>query len=193
MSKSSPVTAELVERINREHLISTPLEPADLLFVFGTRQGVSEFVEAAADLWRRGYFRWALVSGGPTLGIAEDEATVLARLMEEAGVPRDVILTEHEAMNTGDNVIFSLPIIEARIGLTTISSVIALGKICTSRRYLMTLQRHWPEVRKMLLAINWFDHPVERWPEHPEFRDRVLSEWHKIEPYKEYGYIAELP
>lgn len=193
MTESSPVTAELVERINREHLISTPLEPADLLFVFGTRHGVSEFVDAAADLWRRGYFRWAVISGGPTLGLAEDEATVLTRLMEEAGVPREVMLTEHEAMNTGENVIFSLPIIAAHIGFANISSVIALGKVCTSRRYLMTLQRHWPEVRKMLVAINWFDHPVERWPEHPEFRARVLSEWRKIEPYKANGYIAELP
>jgi uncharacterized SAM-binding protein YcdF (DUF218 family) len=193
MKEPSPLTAELVERINREHLIATGLEPADLLFVFGTRHGVPQFVAAAADLWRRGYFRWALVSGGPTLGLAEDEAAVLSRLMVEAGVPREVILTEHRAMNTGENVIFSLPVIEARIGLAKVASVIALGKVCTSRRYLMTLQRHWPAVRKMLLAINWFDHPLEAWPDHPEFRAQVLSEWRKIEPYRAAGYIADLP
>ncbi|HYE46316.1 MAG TPA: YdcF family protein [Caulobacter sp.] len=193
MTQPSLPTAELVDRINREHLIATPLEPADLLFVFGTRHGAPQFVEAAADLWRRGYFRWALVSGGPTLGVPEDEAAVLSRLMIEAGVPREVILTEHRAMNTGENVIFSLPVIEARIGLANVASVIALGKVCTSRRYLMTLQRHWPQVRKMLVAINWFDHPLEAWPEHPEFRDRVLSEWRKIEPYRAAGFIADLP
>ena len=193
MTPPPPLSPDLVERINREHLVATPLAPADLLFVFGTRHGVPRFVEAAADLWRRGYFRWALVSGGPTLGLAEDEAAVLARLMVEAGVPREVILTEHRAMNTGENVIFSLPVIEARIGLAKVASVIALGKVCTSRRYLMTLQRHWPDVRKMLVAINWFDHPLEAWPEHPEFRARVLSEWSKIEPYRAAGFIADLP
>jgi hypothetical protein len=34
--------------------------------------------------------------------------------------------------------------------------VICLGKICTARRYPMTLQRHWPEVAKMLVkAKGW--------------------------------------
>jgi uncharacterized SAM-binding protein YcdF (DUF218 family) len=193
MTEPSPVPTDLIERINREHLITTPLEPADLLFVFGTRHGVPQFVEATADLWRRGYFRWVLVSGGPTLGVAADEAAVLCRLMVQAVIPREIILTEHRAMNTGENVIFSLPVIEARIGLANVASVIALGKVCTSRRYLMTLQRHWPGVRKMLIAINWFDHPLEAWPEHPALRDRVLAEWAKIEPYRAAGFIADLP
>ena len=33
------MTDEEIARINAEHLISTPLEPADLLFVFGQRGG----------------------------------------------------------------------------------------------------------------------------------------------------------
>ncbi|MEA2804442.1 MAG: hypothetical protein QOE49_4537, partial [Rhodospirillaceae bacterium] len=47
-----PSDAE-VARINTEHLISTPLRPADLLFVFGTRRGVGETIVAAVDLWQR--------------------------------------------------------------------------------------------------------------------------------------------
>jgi len=45
--------------------------------------------------------------------------------------------------NTGENVIFSLPILEAAIGLKNIRSVICLGNTWTARRYPMTLQRHW--------------------------------------------------
>ena len=112
--------------------------------------------------------------------------------MIEAGVPRDVILTEHAAMNTGENVILSLPILQSRLGLENVRSVIALGKVCTSVRYLMTLERHWPAVRKMLAPVNYFPHPVEEWPRHPEMRAKVLAEWRKIEPYKAAGYIAEL-
>jgi hypothetical protein len=33
-----------IARINAEHLITTALRPADLLFVFGTREGVTERV-----------------------------------------------------------------------------------------------------------------------------------------------------
>ena len=188
-----PLDAALVEEINRRHLIATALEPADLLFVFGARQGVAEFVEDAARLWREGYYRHAMVTGGSTPGGDADEATVLKELMIEAGVPAEAILTEHAATNTGENVILSLPILNRRIGLSNIASVIALGKVCTSIRYLMTLQRHWPQVRKMLWPVNYFGHPVADWPDHPLARGRVLSEWRKIEPYRAAGFIADLP
>ena len=57
----------------------------------------------------------------------------------------------------------------------------------------MTLQRHWPEVEKMLVTINPFATPVERWHTDPAFRARVMEEWRKIEPYKAKGFIADWP
>lgn len=193
MGGTDGLTAELIDTINRRHLIATPLEPADLLFFFGTRHAVDEMVAASADLWRRGYYRWAMVTGGLTPGDDEDEATVLARRMIAAGVPAEAILTEHRATNTGENVILSLPILEARIGLGRIGSLIALGKATTSARYLMTLQRHWPAVRKMLVTVNHLPHPIAEWPHHPALRDKVLTEWRKIDDYRARGFIADLP
>jgi uncharacterized SAM-binding protein YcdF (DUF218 family) len=183
----------LIAAINRDLLICTPVEPADLLFFFGSRHAAPEMVEAAADLWRRGFYRWAMVTGGPTGGIDDDEAAVIARGMIAAGVPAEAILTEHWAGNTGENVTLSLPILEARIGLSRIGSLIALGKTTTSARYLMTLQRHWPQVRKMLVTVNHLPHPIEEWPLHPVLRAKVLAEWRKIAAYRERGFIADLP
>jgi uncharacterized SAM-binding protein YcdF (DUF218 family) len=187
------LTAALIEAVNRTLLIRTPLEPADLLFFFGTRHAEAQMIEAAADLWRRGFCRWVLITGGPTGGVAEDEATVLSRGLVAAGVPAEAILTEHRASNTGENVIFALPILEAKLGLARIESLIALGKTATSARYLMTLQRHWPRVRKMLVTVNHLPHPIEEWPLHPDMRARVLSEWRKLADYRERGFIADLP
>jgi uncharacterized SAM-binding protein YcdF (DUF218 family) len=182
-----------IARINAEHLISTPLRPADLLFVFGGRLGVDETIAAAVDLWQRHFFRHAIVSGGATQGIARTECSVIKQGMVEGGVPGELILEERRATNTGENVLFSLPVIDAALGRHNISSVICLGKICTARRYPMTLHRHWPEVDKMLVTINPFGVPVERWHTDPEFRQRVLEEWRKIEPYRSKGYIADWP
>jgi uncharacterized SAM-binding protein YcdF (DUF218 family) len=182
-----------IARINSEHLITTPLRPADLLFVFGTRRGVGEFVDAAVDLWRRGFFRHAIVSGGMMPGDDRTECTVIKQALIARDVPAGLILEEHRATNTGENVIFSLPIIDAALGRANVKSVICLGKICTARRYPMTLHRHWPEVEKMLLAVNYFATPVERWHTDPAFAARVLSEWRKIVPYKAKGFIADWP
>src|SRR4051794_31979671 len=74
-------TEDEIAAINARHLIDIPLRPADLLFVFGTRQDVDERVAEAARLWRGSYFRWAIVSGGVTLGSERSECEIIAEAM----------------------------------------------------------------------------------------------------------------
>lgn len=187
-----PSEAEIAA-INAQHLIETPLAPADLLFVFGTRVDVAERVDAAVRLWRDGFARWSIVSGGVTPGDIRSECAIIKQAMVARGVPAARILEEHRAQNTGENVILSLPVIEAALGLGNVKSVICLGNTWTARRYPMTLQRHWPEVTKMLVSVDSFAVPRAHWHTDPEFRRRVLNEWDKIEPYKAKGFIAEWP
>ena len=191
-SRRLPSAKEIAE-INAKHLIQTPLKPADLLFVFGTREDVALRADTACRLWREGLFRWSIVSGGVTPGSELSECAVIKPLMVAGGVPSDRILEEHQAMNTGENVTFSLPIIDAALGLRNIRSVICLGNTWTGRRYAMTLHRHWPEAEKLLLTVDSFATPRQRWHRDAEFRRRVLAEWDKIEPYREKGFIAEWP
>jgi uncharacterized SAM-binding protein YcdF (DUF218 family) len=187
-----PDDAEIAA-INAQHLIETPLKPADLLFVFGTRVDVAERVDAAVRLWRDGFAGWAIVSGGVTPGDDRSECAVIKAAMVARGVPAKRIHEEHRAQNTGENVIFSLPVIDAALGLGKVRSVICLGNTWTARRYPMTLQRHWPEVEKMLVTVDAFTTPRAHWHTDAEFRRRMLHEWDKIEPYKARGFIAEWP
>jgi uncharacterized SAM-binding protein YcdF (DUF218 family) len=186
-------TEDVIAAINAQHLVATPLRPADLLFVFGTRQDVDERVEEAFRLWRTGYFRWAVVSGGVTPDSKLSECEIIADAMIARGIPTEIILREDRAMNTGENVIFSLPIIDAALGLNNIRSVICLGNTWTARRYPMTLHRHWPEVEKMLVMVDSFATPRRLWHTDAEFSRRMLAEWDKIAPYKAKGFIAEWP
>lgn len=187
-----PSEAEIAE-INARHLIRTQLKPADLLFVFGTREDVARRVDEATKLWREGFFRWSIVSGGVTPGSQRSECEIIRAAMVAQGIPPERILEEHCATNTGENVIFSLPILEVTLGLKNIRSLICLGNSWTARRYAMTLHRHWPEVEKMLCNVDTFGTPLELWHTDPEFRSRVLREWDKIGPYTAKGFIAEWP
>jgi len=186
-------TEQEIADINARHLISTPIKPADLLFVFGTREDVARRVDEAFRLWREGLFRWSIVSGGVTPGSKLSECEIIKAAMVARGIPAQRILEEHRSTNTGENVMFSLPIIEAALGLANIRSVICLGNTWTARRYPMTLHRYWPEVEKMLITVDGFDTPLALWHTDPAFRIRVLSERDKIEPYKAKGFIAEWP
>ena len=94
---------------------------------------------------------------------------------------------------TRENVIFSLPVIDAALGLANVRSVICLGNTWTARRYPMTLHRHWPEVEKMLVTVDSFATPRALWHTDREFARRMLSEWDKIEPYRAKDFIADWP
>ena len=174
-------------------MIRTPIKPADLLFVFGTREDVERRVDEACRLWREGYFRWSIVSGGVTPGSELSECEIIKSAMVARGITAERILEEHHAMNTGENVVFSLAVIDAALGLSNIRSVICLGNSWTARRYPMTLHRHWPEVEKMLVTVDSFVTPLALWHTDPRFRIRSLAEWDKIEPYMAKGFIAEWP
>jgi uncharacterized SAM-binding protein YcdF (DUF218 family) len=187
------LSAAEIETITATHFLKTALRPADLLFVFGTRVGAQERAAAAVRLWQQGYFRHAIVSGGVTPAGKLSECAVIKAAMVAGGVPADRILEEHAATNTGENVILSLPVIDAAIGLGNAGSVICLGNVWTSRRYPMTVQRHWPEVEKMLVTLNPFPTPVELWHTDPVFRALVVREWDKIGPYLARGFIAPWP
>jgi uncharacterized SAM-binding protein YcdF (DUF218 family) len=187
-----PDAAEIAA-IDAAHFADTALEPADLLFVFGTREDADLRAEKACALWRQGFCRMAIVSGGVTPGSDVSECTIIKSAMVARGMAAEMILEEHRAMNTGENVIFSLPVIDAALGLRNVHSVICLGNTWTARRYTMTLHRHWPDVKKMLVTIDSFATPRELWHTDPEFRRRVLREWDKIAPYMARGFIAEWP
>ena len=74
-------------------------------------------VDEAHRLWRDGLFRWSIVSGGVTPGAPLSECEIIKAAMVARGIPAEKILEEHRAMNTGENVIFSLPVIDAALGL----------------------------------------------------------------------------
>jgi uncharacterized SAM-binding protein YcdF (DUF218 family) len=171
---------------------SFPVCASDLGFLFGTRHGVPEFCEAAHELWRNGMFSRLLVSGGRTRSMPLAEAEVIAERLVALGIPENVLILETEAMNTGENVRFGRAKVAEVMDLAAIRSVVVIGKICSTRRYLMTLQRHWPGLSLSICPINYFGIPAERWHEHEEFHSRVLGEFNKIPRYLAEGFLEEI-
>src|SRR5260370_35758288 len=83
-----PTEAEIAE-ISARHFVATPIKPADLLFVFGTREDVARRADEAFRLWREGLFRWSIVSGGVTQGARLSECAVIKTSSVERGIPLD--------------------------------------------------------------------------------------------------------
>jgi catechol 2,3-dioxygenase-like lactoylglutathione lyase family enzyme/uncharacterized SAM-binding protein YcdF (DUF218 family) len=172
---------------------SFPPRASDLGFLFGTRHGVPEFCEAAHRLWQDGMFSRLLVSGGRTGSSPLAEADMIAERLVGLGVPESALILETAATNTGENVRFGRARVAEVMDLAAVRSVVVIGKVCSTRRYLMTLQRHWPGLSLSVCPVNYFGIPAERWHEHEEFRARVLGEFEKIPRYLAEGFLAEIP
>lgn len=178
-------------RIGRYMLVRTTVEPADLCFVFGSRDGVDAYLDTVATHFHAGYFPRIVIAGGDTGGGIAEADDIRTRLVAH-GVDATVIICERASTNTGENVTMAMPLLDYEVGLTNIKSLIAVGKISSSRRFLMTLKRHWPEPKRMLLPVNYFAADADCWWEDEAFRTRVMREWNKIPEYIERGFLSEL-
>jgi len=186
------MTHEDLQLIGRYMMPSVPACRSDLGFLFGTRHGVPEFCAAAHSLWRDGMFERLLVSGGCTAGASCAEAEVIADGLLALGMPPASLILETQATNTGENVILGRARVAQVMDIDSVRSVVVIGKACSTRRYLMTLLRHWPGLRMSAHPVNSFGVPDECWHEHEEFRARVLGEFARVPDYLRRGFLAEI-
>ena len=122
------------------------LGSADLIFVFGTR--LARPAELAADRFLDGLAPMVVVTGGSGrqldgLNEAEHHRDVLLA----HGVPEHAVIVENRSTNTPENVMFAVPLIEARCERPP-ATVIAVVKRF-HRRALITLARYMPSVERI--------------------------------------------
>ncbi|MBI3440751.1 MAG: YdcF family protein [Proteobacteria bacterium] len=185
------LTPEFLKQIGEYLLVETPLAKADVGLVFGNSHA-DHLAEQAADLYHRGYFNLIVVSGGVATDDGRLEAHRMRDVLVAKGVPGDKILVEDKAANSGENVVFSMALLDKKVGLDHIDAVLAIGHIQAARRFLMTLERHWPQVVKMFATQNCFGVPKDKWYTDPDFKKKVLDEYRKIAPYKTHDLIREI-
>jgi uncharacterized SAM-binding protein YcdF (DUF218 family) len=165
------------------------LFPTTYALVFGTRHGMSAFADDILSLYSGGYFRNLIISGGITHEGTLSEARTLFQELGARGIPEDIITLEETATNTSENVIFS----RAQVQALNIKEIFLIGKISSKRRYIMTVKKRWPEIRRICChGVNYFRSKEEHWWRDEEFRRRVLSECRKIRSYIEKGLISEV-
>ncbi|MEW7854559.1 YdcF family protein [Pseudomonas chlororaphis] len=186
------MTNEELQAIGDYVMPEIPATRSDLALIFGTRHGVEEFCAEIATLWHAQMFLRAIVSGGQTGECSTVEARVIASRLMELGIPETALLIEPTAMNTGENVRFARALAQSQLAPEERRSVLAVGKVCSARRYLMTLRRHWPEPSISARWINYFRVDKSSWHQDPEFYARVLGEYRKIPGYIDSGLLREL-
>jgi uncharacterized SAM-binding protein YcdF (DUF218 family) len=130
------------------------LQPCDAVFGLGAID--TRIAERAAQLFLDGYGTWLIFSGG--VGrfskevFAKPEAEVFADIAVAMGVPREHIITETRASNTGQNISYTYDLLQAR-GLN-LHSLLLVQKSYMERRVYATFKKQWPNAQTRILITS---------------------------------------
>lgn len=193
MTRPHSIKNEFARAVADHMLIEqTALIPADFALVFGNRNIIEPLAQRTADLYHTGHFPLIVASGGVKTRNHLTEAEALRRALVKKGVPHSAIIPETRAVHTGENVMLTRALLEEKGLAQNFSSVIGIGHIVAARRFLMTLERHWPEIHKMQASANPFGIPARDWHTHETFHRHAVKEWRKLGLYQQQDMIREI-
>lgn len=128
------------------HHVQHTLAPADCIIVLGSHD--TRVAERGAEVFLAGYAPLLVFSGNLgtlTSGVWDrPEAEIFADVAAAMGVPRQRMLIEARATNTGENVDFSRRLLSEH-GIEP-KRAIAVQKPYMERRTLATFRQRWPEL-----------------------------------------------
>ena len=166
--------------------ISTPIKPADLLIVFGTTYGVNEYVNGICDILNKKLIHTILLTG-------KNESENIYKLLAQRNksiLDKVKVLIENKSTNTGENLTFSLPLLDKEFGdIKNIKSIIGLGKDFAARRFLMTMEKYFPTAEKMFYPVNVFHCDKSNWYQNEILCQKCINEYKKIPIYLQKGFI----
>jgi uncharacterized SAM-binding protein YcdF (DUF218 family) len=166
-------------------------EQADLIIVFGTRH--KEASKQASELYRKGYAKKILVSGGENRITHENEAREMSKSLISLGVASGDIIREDKSTNSLENVLFSENVIGEMLGWENIKKILVVTKHYHIRRAMMTLKKHFPDsVRLIPTPYDILGFSRDNWQDTASGKEKVMSEWGKIKEYLAKGDIEEL-
>jgi uncharacterized SAM-binding protein YcdF (DUF218 family) len=173
-----------IDAINDLLFVETPIEQADLLFVFGNDWLPT--MERATDLWNQGYAKRILISGhSANKTRKESEAKRFMTRGLELGLPQEAFILEHNATNTKENFVLSLPLLDEAMGIKNIQSILFLCKAFHTRRVLMTAKKYLAGHVRCMFVPTQDERNISRvgWWKDCIARERVLAEVRRIAEY----------
>ncbi len=134
------------------------LKPTDIIFVLGSRD--DRIALHAAELYHQKYAPRIVVSGGishkndllATKWGDKTEADHFSNIMIENNVPKEGIILETKASNTGDNVKNTYSLLKSLNLLP--KSVILVQKPYMQRRTYATFMKQWPNAQDLEVMIS---------------------------------------
>lgn len=129
-----------------------PVKKAEIGIVFGSHD--LKTAQYAADLYHQGYFQTIICTGAlgrNTQGVwTEGEAQRYNKVLIANQVPRNNILLEEKATNSGENILFTKALLEEK--KWDKKSLLLIHKPYMQRRLFTAFRKRWPEKENFSLT-----------------------------------------
>lgn len=168
--------------------VSDEPEKVDAIFLPGG--SFPEQPEYAAELYRKGYAKWLVPSGGVSVkrdkwpgvrskadiynGDYQSDCEFFTDVLLKNGVPASAVIEENQSGHTRDNAFFSRKAVDER-GVT-IQTALIVCKAFHARRCLMLYQMAFPDVDIKVCPVHCYNITRDNWYESKAGIHRVLGE-----------------
>lgn len=168
--------------------------------VIGGSGAMTDGAERAADLYHAGVSKQVVTSGfsNPYLtSLATPEAVILADRLVELGIPRESILVDELARNTGDNILNSAEALDATG--TKPKDIVLVHKPYMTRRFLATAQAQWPIPQPNFFVTSKPITPRDYYALYESLDDEnkmiqlMIGDYDRIKAYPAQGLSIEQP
>ena len=168
--------------------VSDEPEQADAIFLPGG--SFPEPPEYASELYRQGYAKWLIPSGGVSVkrdkwpgvrrkaelysGDYQSDCEFFTDVLLKNGVPAAALIREDKSGHTRDNAFLSRKAVDER-GID-VKTALIVCKAFHARRCLMLYQMAFPDVDIKVCPVHCYNITKENWYESEAGIDRVLGE-----------------
>ena len=178
----------IITDISNYIFVSDEPEKVDAIFLPGGSH--PEQPEYAAELYRKGYAKWLVPSGGVSVkrdkwpgvrskadiynGDYQSDCEFFTAVFVKNGVPANVIIGEDKSGHTRDNVFLSRMVVYEK-GIE-IKTAIIVCKAFHARRCLMLYQMAFPDTKFYVCPVVCMGITKDNWYKSEQGIDRVLGE-----------------
>lgn len=182
------MTNRFIDDVTKFIFISDEPEKVDAIFLPGGSH--PELPEYAAQLYRRGFAKWIIPSGGVSVkrdkwpgvrskadiydGDYQSDCEFFTDALQKNGVPLSAIVGENKSGHTRDNAFLSRKVADEK--KLEIKTALIVCKAFHSRRCFMLYQMAFPDVEIKVCPVHCFNITKDNWHESETGIDRVLGE-----------------
>lgn len=193
--KDEAINEEIVQKIVFDKVEDKSGEVGDCMLVLGGMCPLIDRVPKAAELYKKGFCKSAVFSGGvewDTVYGRMTEADSMARLAEELGMAKEHIIRDNLATTTEENMVCGAFAMGRALGYEKVKKVLLITSLYHMKRSKLIADLYLPPYMESICCPAYGYISAEDWKDGDEKQRKVIREVSMTRLLIEQGFIDDI-